>query len=60
VLVLNAEIRSLILSKASSGEIEQAAVKAGMHRLREDGLEKARQGITSLSEVLRVLGNTSS
>jgi type IV pilus assembly protein PilB len=60
VLVLNAEIRSLILAKASSGEIEQAAVKAGMHRLREDGLEKVRQGVTSLSEVLRVLGNSSS
>jgi type IV pilus assembly protein PilB len=57
VLVLNDEIRSLILSKASSGEIEEAAVKAGMHRLREDGLEKVRQGITSLPEVLRVLGN---
>ncbi len=58
VLVLNDEIRSLILSKASSGEIEDAAVRAGMHRLREDGLEKVRQGITSLAEVLRVLGNT--
>ena len=59
VLVLNAEIRSLILAKASSGEIEEAAVKAGMHRLREDGLEKVRQGITSLPEVLRVLGTSS-
>ena len=58
VLVLNDEIRTLILSKASSGEIEDAAVKAGMHRLRQDGFEKVRQGITSLPEVLRVLGNT--
>jgi type IV pilus assembly protein PilB len=59
VLVLNHEIRSLILSKASSGEIEQAAVTAGMHRLRDDGLEKVRGGITSLAEILRVLGNSS-
>jgi type IV pilus assembly protein PilB len=58
VLVVNDEIRSLILSKASSGEIEQAAVKNGMHRLREDGMEKVRNGITSLAEVLRVLGNS--
>ena len=28
----------------------------GMRRLREDGLEKVRQGITSVPEVLRVLG----
>jgi type IV pilus assembly protein PilB len=60
VLVLNDEVRSLVLAKASSNEIEQAAVKAGMHRLREDGLEKVRQGVTSLPEVLRVLGNSSS
>jgi type IV pilus assembly protein PilB len=58
VLVLNDEIRSLILTKASSGEIEQAAVAAGMHRLREDGLGKVRGGLTSLAEVLRVLGNS--
>jgi type IV pilus assembly protein PilB len=60
VLVLNDEIRSLILSKASSGEIEAAAVAAGMHRLRDDGLEKARRGVTSLAEVLRVLGSSAS
>jgi type IV pilus assembly protein PilB len=58
VLVLNDEIRSLILSKAASGEIEEAAVAAGMHRLRDDGLEKVREGVTSLAEVLRVLGDS--
>jgi type IV pilus assembly protein PilB len=57
VLLLNDEIRSLILAKGSSGEIEEAAVKAGMHRLRDDGLEKVRQGITSPAELTRVLGN---
>ena len=57
VLVLNDRIRTLILAKASSGEIEEAAVAAGMHRLRDDGFEKVRNGITSLAEVLRVLGN---
>ena len=59
VLVVNDEIRSLILAKGSSGEIERAAVANGMHRLREDGLEKVRLGLTSLGEVLRVLGETS-
>jgi type II secretory ATPase GspE/PulE/Tfp pilus assembly ATPase PilB-like protein len=33
-------------------------VAAGMNRLRDDGLEKVRQGITSLAEVLRVLGES--
>ena len=58
VLVPNDRIRSLILSKASSGEIEEAAVTAGMHRLRDDGFEKVRRGITSFAEVLRVVGNS--
>ena len=60
LLVLTDEIRSLILNKAPSGEIESAAVAAGMHRLLDDGLDKVRQGITSMAEVLRVLGGTSS
>jgi len=58
VLVMNDEIRSLILAKASNTEIEAAAVKAGMSRLREDGMEKVREGVTSLAEVVRVLGNS--
>jgi type IV pilus assembly protein PilB len=55
-MVLSRELRSLILHKASGDEIAAAAVGAGMRRLREDGLEKVRQGITSIPEVLRVVG----
>ena len=58
VLIVNDEIRSMMLGKASNSEIEAAAVAAGMHRLRDDGIEKVRQGITSLPEILRVLGNS--
>jgi type IV pilus assembly protein PilB len=58
LLVLTEEIRSLVLNKAPSGEIESAAVADGMHRLLDDGLDKVRQGITSMAEVLRVLGGT--
>ena len=56
VMVLSKELRSLILQKASGEEIATAAVEAGMRRLRDDGLEKVRQGITSVPEVLRVVG----
>jgi type IV pilus assembly protein PilB len=56
VMVLSDEIRSLILRKAPGDEIAAAAVAGGMRRLREDGLEKVRQGTTSIPEVLRVLG----
>jgi type IV pilus assembly protein PilB len=56
VMVLSSELRSLILRKASRDEIASAAVSAGMRRMREDGLEKVRQGTTSIQEVLRALG----
>lgn len=54
ILSLNSEIRDLILSKAQEQAIKQCARRLGMQTLREDGLLKAREGITSLEEVLRV------
>jgi type IV pilus assembly protein PilB len=56
VMVLTKELRSLILNKSSGEEIAAAAMEAGMRRLRDDGLEKVRRGITSIPEVLRVVG----
>jgi type IV pilus assembly protein PilB len=50
------QISSLILRRASSGEIAAAAAADGMLRMRDDGLDKVRQGITSVPEVLRVVG----
>ncbi|MDD5593538.1 MAG: ATPase, T2SS/T4P/T4SS family [Candidatus Margulisbacteria bacterium] len=54
ILVVDAKIEELILRKASSAEIRQAAVQAGMRTLRDDGLLKARQGLTTIDEVFRV------
>ncbi len=56
VMVVTRELRSLILHKASGDDIAATAVDGGMRRLREDGLAKVRQGITSVPEVLRVVG----
>jgi type IV pilus assembly protein PilB len=56
VMALTEEIRSLILRKESTDQVVAAAVAGGMRRLREDGLEKVRAGVTSVAEVLRVLG----
>jgi type IV pilus assembly protein PilB len=50
------EIESLILARAPGGEIAGAAHAAGMHTLREDGLDKVRDGVTSMAELVRVLG----
>ncbi len=53
-LQLDDEIRSLILRHASAGEITDVARAKGMRTLREDGMEKVKQGLTTLEEVMRV------
>ncbi len=56
VMSVTEEIRSLIMRRASADEIAAAAAAAGMRRLRDDGLDKVRAGLTSLAEVARVAG----
>jgi type IV pilus assembly protein PilB len=56
LIVLDEEIRELIISKASSNVIKDTAIKKGMKTLKDSGLKKAKQGITTIEEVLRVAG----
>jgi len=58
ILILNDELREAALRQASSREIKQIALKGGMTTLRQDGLKKVAQGITSIEEVLRVTQET--
>jgi type IV pilus assembly protein PilB len=57
VMVVNEEIRSLVMREGSGDAIAAAAVGAGMQTLRDDGLAKVRAGLTSLAEVARVAGS---
>ena len=55
ILTMNKDLEKLILSGAvSEYEIEETAQKHGMITMLQDGILKALQGITSLSEVFRV------
>jgi len=54
LLVMTTDLREMILSEASTDQIKLAAVKQGMKTLAQDGVDKAIQGLTSLSEVRRV------
>lgn len=56
VLQVDDDVRSLIAQRASFEAIGQAARRAGMHTLRDDAMDKARRGLTTLSEVSRVTG----
>jgi type IV pilus assembly protein PilB len=57
VMPLTAEVRALAIERRSADEIAEVAVKQGMRRLKDDGLEKVRTGRTSISEVARVCGS---
>ncbi len=52
-LVPNIAIQAAILRKASASEIRNIMVEQGIPTLRDDGIDKARRGITSIEEVLR-------
>ncbi|MEI2703458.1 MAG: GspE/PulE family protein [Baekduia sp.] len=54
ILQMTEAIRELVLRRESADEIAAVAVANGMKRLREDGLDKIRYGLTSPEEVLRV------
>jgi type IV pilus assembly protein PilB len=56
IMPVTDEIRDLALHSASSDKIMDTARAEGMRTLREDAFEKVRQGVTSVDEVLRVLG----
>ena len=56
VMLISEEIRSLTLQRASADQITAVAVREGMRRLREDGLDKVKSGQTSMAEVARVTG----
>lgn len=55
VMSTNSEIRELTTVKASADKIEQGAVRNGMITIKEDGIYKAIQGLTSLEEVMRMV-----
>jgi type IV pilus assembly protein PilB len=53
LLVMNDELRRAVMDGKSVADIESVAVKSSMRTLKEDGLEKALAGLTTLEEVRR-------
>ena len=53
VLDVSDEIREMILSGASSVEIKRKGLEEGMISLRRSGLQKIKDGLTTIEEVLR-------
>jgi len=54
VLIINDEMRKLIMDGATAGEIKKRAMLHGMKSLRQDGFRKVLQGLTTAEEIMRV------
>jgi type IV pilus assembly protein PilB len=52
LMTLNDEVRDLILKRSATGEIRDAAIRAGMRTLREAGIKKILSGVTAIEEVV--------
>ncbi|MCM8778938.1 MAG: type II secretion system ATPase GspE [Candidatus Omnitrophica bacterium] len=53
-LVINNEIRKMIVERLPSDQIKKKAMEMGMRTLRQDGWEKVLKGLTTPAEVMRV------
>jgi type IV pilus assembly protein PilB len=56
VLPLDEDIKQMIMKGATSGEIRETACSKGMITLKESGLKKVREGVTSLEAALEITG----
>ncbi|MBN1361747.1 MAG: type II secretion system ATPase GspE [Sedimentisphaerales bacterium] len=54
LMIVDDEIRDLVVQRRGAHVVKQAALRAGMTTLRQDGLRKALAGVTTLEEVYRV------
>ncbi len=54
LMIPDEKIRNAIISKSSSDEIRKLAAANGMLTLKDDGIQKIKEGLTTVEEVLRV------
>ncbi len=53
VMPMKEELKELVLSRASNSEIKKEAIRMGMKTLRQSGITKIKDGVTTIEEVLR-------
>lgn len=54
LMLADEKIRALITAKAPLDEIKRQAENSGMASLKDDGMQKAKEGLTTAEEVLRI------
>jgi type IV pilus assembly protein PilB len=53
VMAMKEEVKELVLSRSSASEIKKEAIRLGMKTLRQSGIHKVKEGLTTIEEVLR-------
>lgn len=53
ILIVNDGIRKIIMEGGSASDVKSAAVEAGMVTMRQDGLFKVKEGLTTTAEIMR-------
>ena len=54
VMPMSEELRDLVLNGASASEVKRCAVNLGMKTLRQSGIGKLKEGVTTVGEMVRV------
>jgi type IV pilus assembly protein PilB len=54
LMVITENIRDMIAKNVTTGKLREAAINEGMCPLKNDGIKKVREGITTIDEILRV------
>lgn len=52
LLLVSEKIKSLIMQRADGGTIKKLAIEGGMKTMRDHGIDKIKQGLTTIEEVL--------
>jgi len=60
LMVVDDEIRQLILKSVDAGTIKKAAIRKGMTSLREDGARKVLEGLSTVQEVALITADDNS
>ena len=54
LLIMDEELRAVVMKNVDASAIKRTAMTKGMLTLREDGLQKALKGLTTLEEVMTI------
>jgi len=54
LLKVDSDIKNMLIERESTEKIKAVALEKGMKTLRQDAVEKALRGITTIDEVIRV------